>query len=782
MSVKNIFNRLSFRIIAPVAAIILLIGIGLYLFVLGSVSDFVDNLIQDSVIEMAHDLYAICEDNLERPGGTAERDHRAAGEQAKASALKTIEDFARWNNIQILVRESGRKLFQTSGYPPGHEGEPGAAMKGEVMAAVHHKGIKYYLFRQYFKSWDWEIFLMRSTAPYAAFLNLLRVGYVITGSMLFVGMVVLLYYLKRTIRHPLDRIIGPLQRDEYPDYKGIHEFAFLSDTIRTMMESIREESRMLNIIYYIAASKRGEDFFNEVVMAISRLFDLHAFIARLNPDLMSEQVVAMYLNGELKKGMDMPLEGTPCEGVIERKHMCVIEKGAYREFPRAPLLTDNLVESFIGFAIFNRKQEVIGVVNAFGRERGFSESDIKVLQTIGQMVAAEMERLGEEREKERLRDQVFQAQKMEAVGTLAGGIAHDFNNILQGILGYASFLKTKISETDQLYKPLEVIEQLSESAADLTKQLLGFAGKGKYAVKPLDLNEAVNNVLKIITRTFDRAIEIRTNVARDLWTVEADKGQIEHSILNLCLNARDAMPSGGTLLIQTANVEIGENIPRYPWLKTGRYVTVQVSDTGIGMDEEVQRHAFEPFFTTKELGRGTGMGLAMVYGVVKNHNGNITLESVVGKGSTFTMYLQAVEKELIRYIPLEKNVPRGKGTILVVDDEEYIRDIAKDILQGLGYRVLAAASGIEALEVFKARRGEIDLIILDFIMPHMGGSETLKKLKALDPDAKVLISSGYGVNDEIVRLMNTPGVLGFIQKPYHIAEIAETLKKALPSS
>ena len=320
------------------------------------------------------------------------------------------------------------------------------------------------------------------------------------------------------------------------------------------------------------------------------------------------------------------------------------------------------------------------------------------------MVAAEFERLSEEKEKEALREQIFHGQKLEAIGTLAGGIAHDFNNMLQGILGYAAYLKMKVPVDDPMYEPLTVIEHSAERAADLTKKLLGFARKGKYIPEPLNLNDVAENVIPIITRTFDRSIKIQTALKSDLWIVEGDRSQIEHVILNLCLNSRDAMPEGGILSIETFNTEIIKETKPYRHMKEGKYAVIKVIDTGTGMDEETLKRIFEPFFTTKEVGKGTGMGLPMAYGVVKNHNGFIEVDSAPGKGSAFTIYLPAIEKKAVKETAVSKPLSHGKGTILVIDDEEIIRNVARDILHELGYDVLLASNGKEGVKVYADKK------------------------------------------------------------------------------
>lgn len=376
-------------------------------------------------------------------------------------------------------------------------------------------------------------------------------------------------------------------------------------------------------------------------------------------------------------------------------------------------------------------------------------------------------------EQKNLEEALQHSRKMEAVGTLAGGVAHDFNNMLQGILGYASFMKEKLSETDPMYKPVSVIEHSAKRAADLTKQLLGFARGGKYIIRPVDLNNAMENVVNILSRTFDKAIEINLVTAEGLWKVEADQSQMEHVALNLCINARDAMPSGGVLRIETLNYE---GKPPVPSAGPGKYAVMKISDTGVGINKKILQRIFEPFFTTKEIGKGTGMGLAMAYGVIENHSGFITVESNEGRGSTFTVYLPATEKSEGPSVEITKeDTFVGKGTVLVVDDEDIIRDLAIEVLSQYGYEVLSAADGHEAVEIYSRIRDDIDIVILDMIMPRMGGKEAFEKLRAINPDVKVLLSSGYSL-DDAARAILQDGARGFIQKPFDIDKLAKQIE------
>lgn len=777
----RIINSLIFRIIMPLSAIVLLAGLGLYMFVLTAVSDFADKHIEDALSEVSNDVYGICDQNLNELFKKRVTGYEKAVRIQKGITIGMIEDFMKAKDLKGSVAEAGREILNIGDVPAGVSGKIDLNLKEYAVSALEYKEKKYYVSYFYFEPWGWRIVLLKDAAAYSDLLNRVRNVYRITFAILITAIALSLYFLDRHIRYPINRIITTLREGGQPEYKGINEFEFLSANIGQLMKSLRNETRMLNNIYHVALSKKGKVFFDEVVIAIGRMFDLNSLIARVSPDGEVAEVVSLYLKGELKKDLKASLKGTPCEGVVTKKHMAVIERDAYKQFPNSDFLLSVKADSYIGLAVFNRKNDVVGIVNAFGKQKEFSESDIKVLQTIGQMVASEFERLNEEKEKEALKEQLFQTQKLEAIGTLAGGIAHDFNNMLQGILGYAAYLKMKVPAEDPMYEPLSVIEHSAERAADLTKKLLGFARKGKYIAEPLNLNAIVENAAAIIARTFDRKIKTETALNPGLWTIEGDKSQIEHVVLNLCLNSRDAMPEGGTLRIETSNAEITKETKPHGYMKEGKYAVIKVIDTGTGMDEEIRKRIFEPFFTTKEVGKGTGMGLPMAYGVVKNHNGFITVDSAPGKGSTFTIYLPATEKKAEKEASVSKPLHKGKGTILIIDDEEIVRNVARDILHELGYDVLLASSGKEGVKIYADKKNAIDLVILDMIMPEMGGKETFKKLKEINPDVKILISSGYS-KDSHEEVILDAGEAGFIQKPYNINAIAEIMKEVLSTA
>jgi len=385
-------------------------------------------------------------------------------------------------------------------------------------------------------------------------------------------------------------------------------------------------------------------------------------------------------------------------------------------------------------------------------------------------------------ERKQLEQQVMQAQKMESIGTLAGGIAHDFNNLLGGILGYASLMKSKIAKDHEAFNYANIIETSATRAAELTAQLLAFARGGKYEVTVLNLNAIINETLEIIGRTIDKSIEIETHLQEGLSTVEADAVQIEQVVMNLCVNARDAMPDGGRLIIETGIERLTEeHVHSHMGAKEGLYVGMSVTDTGIGMTKETVERIFEPFFTTKEKGKGTGLGLSMVYGVVKNHGGYVRVYSEPGEGSAFKVYLPANGKAELKEPSRNESPANGTEMILVVDDEEPIRSLAKDALENFGYTVLLAENGEQAIETYKTRRDEIDLVVLDMIMPKMGGRETFLNLKAMNPDVKALLSSGYSQNAKAEEILSS-GVSGFVQKPYQIDALLSRVRSVLDAN
>src|SRR5580704_9321910 len=384
-------------------------------------------------------------------------------------------------------------------------------------------------------------------------------------------------------------------------------------------------------------------------------------------------------------------------------------------------------------------------------------------------------------DRKKLEAQLRQAQKMEAVGRLAGGIAHDFNNLLMVIQGYAELLIDRSKPGDAFRRNAEQIQEASQRAASLTRQLLAFSRKQMLAPSVLSVQSVVADMEKILRRLIGEDVELVSVNAPDLWRIKADRSQIEQVILNLAVNARDAMPRGGKLTIETENVEFDDSQARLPVILTpGRYVMLAVTDNGCGMDTETQAHIFEPFFTTKEKGKGTGLGLATVYGIVKQSGGYIWVYSEPGQGTTFKVYLPRVEESLT---PQEtqansQNIPRGTETILLVEDEQGVRDLAREYLEISGYKVLVAENGPAAVKLVSDHKGAIDLVMTDVVMPGLSGSELTKRIEALRPGIRIMYMSGY-TDQAIVH----HGILGadivLLQKPFTLNALAHKLRDAL---
>jgi two-component system cell cycle sensor histidine kinase/response regulator CckA len=378
-------------------------------------------------------------------------------------------------------------------------------------------------------------------------------------------------------------------------------------------------------------------------------------------------------------------------------------------------------------------------------------------------------------QEKKLEAQFQTAQKMEAIGTLAGGIAHDFNNLLMAIQAHVSLLLFSLDSNHPHQESLKKIEEQVKRGANLATQLLAFARRGKYEVKPSDLNRILQRTSSMFERT-KKEIKIFRQYQEKAWIVEVDRDQMEQVLLNLFVNAWQAMPEGGNLFLETRNTAIGPDHLQPFAVQPGKYVRLTVRDTGVGMDKKTAERVFEPFFTTKEMGRGTGLGLASVYGIVKSHGGFITVYSEVGHGTAFHIYLPASDKEMEAEKKYSGAIPKGNETVLLVDDEQTIVDVMEKALLLTGYKVLVARGGEEAIEVFKKNRDRIDLVILDMIMPGMGGGKAFDSLRAIHPGVKVILSSGYSIDGEASQIL-ARGCNGFIQKPFGIKELSQKIRE-----
>ncbi|MFZ5573051.1 MAG: hybrid sensor histidine kinase/response regulator [Thermodesulfobacteriota bacterium] len=382
-----------------------------------------------------------------------------------------------------------------------------------------------------------------------------------------------------------------------------------------------------------------------------------------------------------------------------------------------------------------------------------------------------------EEEREQIEKQLQHALRMESIGTLAGGIAHNFNNLLMAIQGYTTIMLLQTEPSDKRHRMLQSIEKQVEAGSRLTGQLLGYAREGKYEIKPLNLNHLVRETAETFAVT-RKEIRVHQVLEAELRGIIADRSQLEQVLMNLLVNAADAMPAGGNLVLKTENkthldIRVDDLVP-----KEGSYVCLTVQDTGIGMDAKTLDHIFEPFFTTKDISRGSGLGLASAYGIVKAHGGYIHVHSRKGEGTIFSVYLPAVRKSVESAEDQPEAAVRGEGTVLFVDDDDTVRSLGNELLNLLGYKTVLASGGREAVDVYRRRGAEIDLVILDMIMPDMGGGAVYDLLKSINPRVKVLLSSGYSIDGQATDILSR-GCNGFIQKPFSLNEVSLKIRRIL---
>jgi CheY-like chemotaxis protein len=391
-----------------------------------------------------------------------------------------------------------------------------------------------------------------------------------------------------------------------------------------------------------------------------------------------------------------------------------------------------------------------------------------------------------------LEGQLRQVQKMEAVGRLAGGVAHDFNNLLTAVLGNAALLQQRLERGGPDQELLGAIERAAWRAAELTRQLLGFSRQTMLWLRPLPLSESAREVVTILERTIDPRVRVEVRTAPDLGLVQADAGQMTQVLMNLCLNACDAMPEGGTLALETADVTVGEAQARgRVGARPGPFVRLSVSDTGQGIAPEHLPRIFDPFFTTKPAGKGTGLGLAMVFGIVQQHQGWVECHSEVGRGTRFDLYLPRYEPAPAAAAPAPEAPPAprpgvlsvsslGSEVVLLAEDNDMLRTLATTFLRRHGYQVLAVADGQEAVEEYERHRGRVSAVVLDLMMPRLSGRDVLRRLRAIDPAVRVVFASGY--SDTQLSEEEQASVQGFVNKPYRERDLVRAVRAALDTT
>jgi signal transduction histidine kinase/CheY-like chemotaxis protein len=470
--------------------------------------------------------------------------------------------------------------------------------------------------------------------------------------------------------------------------------------------------------------------------------------------------------------------------VIEEQRLYCYPQRLQESFPQDWLLREWKIESYIGAPITDSAGSVVGIVNALDRRvREFTETEARILQIVGQRIGAEIERRRREEAQRKLQEQLFQAQKMESVGTLAGGVAHDFNNLLTGIMGFTEIAAQELGSTDPRFEHLQQVLSLSARARELVRQLLLFSRPAAEGRQICRLHVFLGEIATLLRRTIPENIEIEPAWVGEEINVEVNPSQLQQVLLNLAVNGRDAMADGGRLRIEATTVSVSRaTVPAQATVPTGRFVRVSVSDTGEGIPAPILPHIFEPFFTTKEVGKGTGLGLSVAYGIVKAHGGWIEVESQVGQGTSFHIYLPVAERARAEAAADdEEDIVGGDETILIVEDEPTVRTLGRKVMEKLGYHVLIAQDGREAIEVYAAHQDEIDLVLLDVIMPQMSGQRAFEELRALNSQVKILLVTGYSPGDLTEDLV-LRGAQGIVQKPYNMKTLATVVRQCLDNA
>ena len=586
------------------------------------------------------------------------------------------------------------------------------------------------------------------------------------------------------------RIINQDELATFAEFKGLwkNEIAQIDSLKAEIFVPLEVKNNLVGLIT-LGKKQAGKSYSGEDLVLLSTLAS-QAAVALENAHLHKRTQESLHQAINLKEYNENLVSSVPLALAVVNQHLELsqanpvfsqivarkkeeIKNKCIREFlsPQLCQRISDVIEKGISF-----KDEEIEE-SFSGRKKRIIKISALRLQTNSKEALVIIDDVTTER---RLQRELIQAQRMESIGRLAGGVAHDFNNLLGGILGFAAYIKSKLKEDNPIYRDIDTIERSAKRGADLANQLLAFARKGKYKREPVNLNQITREVTRLLSRTIDKRVKIEEHLSEDLLSVLGDDSQIQQAILNICINAKDAMPEGGKLILRTRNTHLSKSQPRMQWqVEEGSYVHLSITDTGIGMSPQIKDQIFEPFFTTKGSKSGTGLGLPTAYGIIKNHGGHILVDSELGKGSTFQVYLPGVKIKTKVSKKLKIEVPqRGEETILLIDDEEIIREIGERVLTEKGYKVILASDAQQAIELYQEKRQEIDLVILDMIMPEANGREIYQKLKRINPSLRVLLSSGYTQEGEVQEIIDE-GALGFIQKPYLPAALLKKVRESL---
>lgn len=526
--------------------------------------------------------------------------------------------------------------------------------------------------------------------------------------------------------------------------------------------------------------RTGQDFFDNICIQLCKVFNSECAIVGELADPVTVKAIAMVLDGKPIKDFTCRLPGTPC-GNLKTNGFCHYPENVCLLFPDSKNLQDMDAVGYAGTPLKNQNGTVIGVLFVISKNKMILPDRAEdLMNIIAAATSAEIERMKAEREKGRLEDRLQQAQKMEAIGTLAGGIAHDFNNILGTILGYADMAKEDAPPGTRFERDLEKVLIGANRAKDLVKQILAFSRQAQVERIPIKIQPLIKEGLKMLRSSIPATISITEDIDPKSGTILADPTQIHQVLMNLCTNAYHAMEeTGGALSVTLQTTFVGSDEKEMLLhVNPGEYVELIVSDTGSGIRPDIIRKIFDPYFTTKETGKGTGMGLAIIHGIMSDYGGTIRVESRLGKGTTFHTYFPVVEKEALPEIKESEDIPQGKERILFIDDEELLVEMGKDMLERLGYHVTVRRTSLEALETFQNTPSEFDLVITDQTMPNMTGADLARRMMQIRPDIPIILCTGYSnlIDEDSAKAL---GIKEFALKPLSKEELAKLIRKVL---
>ena len=553
---------------------------------------------------------------------------------------------------------------------------------------------------------------------------------------------------------------------------------------RELSERRRMEAQILHVASGVSGSY-GESFFQDLVLHLAQAIGADgAFIAEAITvgEVKRIRTLAVCLDDAPVPNLDYPVSGSPCEQALAGE-LCIVPRDAQQRYPDFGMLKELRAEAYIGSPLLDSQNKVTGILVVLHRNPLPAPAEAaSLLRIFSTRAATELERRSSEGERLLLERQMQHAQKLESLGVLAGGIAHDFNNLLTAMLGQMNVAQTKLAPDSPALPHLERLERIIHRAADLTRQMLAYSGKGRFVVRSYDLNHVAREVTHLLEVSISKKIALRFDLAKNLPHVEADAAQIQQVIMNLVTNAADAIgDQEGTIQLSTRSLHLDraylDQVFQGQELRPGSYVTLEVSDTGCGMSSSVQERIFEPFFTTKVTGRGLGLSATM--GILKGHRAGMRIDSEPGRGTTFKLFFPTTEVKYEEEAGHMTTPTRAcQATVLLVDDEEMILEAATAVLESLGLTVLTACDGREAVAMVERPDLQVDLVLMDLTMPHMDGREAFQIIRRIRPTLPVILSSGYN-EQESIQSFSGRGLDAFLQKPYTLRALEQTVFEVL---